>query len=106
MHDIYDPKTNTWTSGPPMPTVRSGLAGVAYKGLFLVLGGEFPGGTTNSENEAFDPATNSWRTLAPMPSGRHATAAAVTNGKVFLAAGSLKPGSGEVTNQLIVFTLP
>ena len=40
--DIYDPKTNTWTSGPPMPTPRSGLAGTVYKGLFMVLGGEVP----------------------------------------------------------------
>ena len=105
MMDIYDPKTNTWTEGPPMPTPRSGLAGTYYKGLFLVLGGELPPNTF-AENEAYDPKTKSWRTLAPMPAGRHATAAATTGGHVYLAAGSLKPGSGAVTDQLIVFTLP
>ena len=26
MHDIYDPATNSWTSGPPLPTARPGLA--------------------------------------------------------------------------------
>ena len=26
MHDIYDLVTDTWTSGPPLPTARSGLA--------------------------------------------------------------------------------
>jgi hypothetical protein len=41
-----------------------------------------------------------------MPAGRHGTAAAVTGGHVYLAAGSLKPGSGAVTDQLIVFTMP
>lgn len=105
MMDVYDPKTNTWSAGPPMPTPRSGLAGVYYKGLFLVLGGELAP-KTFAENEAFDPKTNNWRTLAPMPAGRHATSAATTGGHVYLAAGSLKPGSGEVTDQLIVFTLP
>jgi N-acetylneuraminic acid mutarotase len=106
MHDVYDPKANTWTSGPPLPTPRSGLAGTLYKGLFLVLGGELPPGHTFPENEAYDPKANAWRTLAPMPGGRHATAAATDGDHVYLAAGSLKPGSGAVTDQLIVFTLP
>ena len=106
MLDIYDPKANTWTSGPPMPTARSGLAGTVYKGVFMVLGGEMPPTGTNPENEAFDPKANAWRTLAPMPAGRHATAAAVLGDSVYLAAGSLRPGSGQVTDQTIVFTMP
>jgi N-acetylneuraminic acid mutarotase len=106
MHDIYDPATNSWTAGPPLPTPRSGLAGTYYKGLFMVLGGELPPATTFAENEGFDAKAGSWRTLAPMPGGRHATAAATDGERVYLAGGSLKPGAGEVTNQLIVFTLP
>src|SRR5262249_11136267 len=106
MHDVYDPNSNAWTSGPPLPTPRSGLAGTAYKGLFLVLGGELPPGHTFAENEAYDAKANAWRTLAPMPGGRHATAAATDGDRVHPAAGSLNPGSGAVTDQLIVFTLP
>jgi non-specific serine/threonine protein kinase len=106
MLDIYDPKSNTWTSGPAMPTPRSGLAGAVYKGVFMVLGGEMPPTGTNAENEAFDPKANAWRTLAPMPAGRHATAAAVLGDSVYLAGGSLRPGSGQVTDQTIVFTMP
>ena len=79
-----------------MPTVWSYSGNVVF----------FPGGTTNNENEAFDPGNNSWQKLAPMPAGRHATMAAVAGDKLYIAAGSLKPGAGEVTNQLIVFTLP
>jgi N-acetylneuraminic acid mutarotase len=105
MHDIYDPATNSWTVGPPLPTPRSGLAYTLYQGLILVLGGELAPNTF-AENEAYDPKTKSWKTLAPMPAGRHGTAAATTGGRVYIAAGSLKPGSGEVTDQLIVFTLP
>ena len=105
--DIYDPKTNTWTSGPPMPTSRSGLMGAYYKGLFMVLGGEVPQQQrTNAENEAYDPKTNAWRKLAPMPAGRHATQATVAGDNVFLAGGSLLPGGGQVTDQLIVCTMP
>ena len=90
---------------PPLPTPRSGLAGALYKDLILVLGGELPPNTF-AENEAYNLKTNSWQTLAPMPHGRHGTSAAVSGNSVYLAAGSLRPGSGGVTNELIVFTLP
>jgi hypothetical protein len=59
-----------------------------------------------ANNEAYDPVTMKWRTLAPMPHGRHGTGAAVIGKNLYVAAGSLKPGSGEPTNQLIVFTMP
>ena len=104
-HDIYDPKTNTWSSGPPLPTPRSGLAAALYKDLVLVLGGELPPNTF-AQNEAYDPTTKSWRALAPMPAGRHGTGAAVSGDSVYVAAGSLRPGSAGVTNELIVFTMP
>ena len=105
--DIYDPKTNTWTSGPPLPTARSGLMASYYKNLFMVLGGEVPQEQrTNAENEAYDPKTNAWRKLAPMPAGRHAAGTAVVGDAVYVVAGSLRPGSGQVTDQLIVFNLP
>ena len=89
-----------------MPTARSGLAGVVYKGVFMVLGGENPPIGTNPENEAYDPKTDKWVTLAPMPGGRHATGAATDGAHVYVAAGSLTPGGAGATNQLIVFTLP
>jgi hypothetical protein len=44
--------------------------------------------------------------LAPVRAGGHATAATTDGRHVYLAGGSLKPGSGQVTDQLIVFSLP
>jgi N-acetylneuraminic acid mutarotase len=104
-HDVYDPKTDSWSSGPSLPTARSGLAYANLQGLAVVLGGELPPNTF-AENEAYDAKTNAWRTLAPMPGGRHGTGAAVIGKNLYVAAGSLKPGSGGVTDQLIVFTAP
>ena len=77
----------------------------AYQDLIVVLGGELSPDTFPN-NEAYDPKSNAWRTLAPMPHGRHGTGAAVIGNSLYVAAGSLKPGSGEVTDQLIVFTMP
>jgi hypothetical protein len=73
--------------------------------MALVIGGELPPNTF-AQNEAYNPKTKSWQSLAPMPAGRHGTGAAASGGSVYVAAGSLKPGSGGVTNELIVFTLP
>ena len=70
-----------------------------------MLGGELPPDTF-PQNEAFDAKAGTWKTLAPMPAGRHGTSAAVAGRNLYIVAGSLKPGSGDVTNQTIVFTLP
>jgi N-acetylneuraminic acid mutarotase len=73
--------------------------------MIVVLGGELPPDTFPN-NEAFDPKSMQWRSLTVMPHGRHGTSAAVIGKNLYIAAGSLKPGSGEVTDQLIVFTMP
>jgi hypothetical protein len=41
-----------------------------------------------------------------MPLSGHGTGAAVIGKNLYVAAGWLKPGSAEVTNQLIMFTMP
>jgi hypothetical protein len=93
LHDIYDPATNTWTSGPPLPTARSGLAYAYYKGMAIVLGGEFPQEKrTFVENEGFDVKANTWRILAPMPQGRHAAGATSDGKNLYVGGGSFLPG--------------
>jgi RHS repeat-associated protein len=43
---IYDAPSDSWSSGPPMPTARYGPGGVALGGAFFVTGG-FTGQSTN-----------------------------------------------------------
>jgi N-acetylneuraminic acid mutarotase len=104
-HDVYDPAADTWSSAPPLKTPRSGLAGALYHGMILVLGGELAPNTF-VENEGYDLKTKSWVTLAPMPGGRHGFGGGVIGNNAYFAGGSLKPGSGGITDQLIMFTLP
>jgi N-acetylneuraminic acid mutarotase len=105
-HDVYDPETNSWTSAAPLPTPRSGVAAVLYKGMILVLGGELPPNHTFPENEAYDVAHDRWVTLAAMPAGRHGFGGAVIGSNAYFVGGSLRPGGGGITDQLIMFSLP
>ena len=105
-HDVYDPATNAWTEAGSLPTPRSGVAGILYKDMILVLGGELPPNHTFPENESYDVKSNSWLTLAPMPAGRHGFGGALIGANAYFVGGSLTPGGGGITDQLIMFTLP
>ena len=107
-------KAISTTSTIPRPTLvvgtaaadrAHGLAATIYKDMILVIGGELPPNTF-AQNEAYNPKTKSWHALAPMPAGRHGTGAATSGNNVYVAAGSLRPGSGGLTDELIVFTMP
>jgi N-acetylneuraminic acid mutarotase len=56
-NEKYDAKTNTWTSEPPMPTARHGLAAVYYTEdddkIYVIGGGPQPGLSVSSANEIF-----------------------------------------------------
>ena len=42
--EAYDPRTNTWTSLPPMAFPRHGLAGAIVNGRFLLVSGDAASG--------------------------------------------------------------
>lgn len=77
--DIYDPSTETWTEGAPMPTPRM-FVGLAFgkDGLLYALGGGaseqvFTGlrvSTVLNVLEIYDPAANRWMQGAPAPTPR------------------------------------
>lgn len=46
--DIYNPQTNTWRLGTPMPTARHGISPVVYGGEIWVAGGGLKSGYGNS----------------------------------------------------------
>jgi hypothetical protein len=72
--DIYDPVTDTWSSGPAMPTPREHLASCAIDGKLIVVGGWNEDVSTGA-TEAYDPDARTWQVLAPMPTPRGGLAA-------------------------------
>jgi N-acetylneuraminic acid mutarotase len=112
LHDVYDPKTDSWQSAAPLPTARSGGAVVYYHGLILYVGGECKGfksgggGEGFTENEAYDPKTDKWQTLAPLPAQRNGFGAGAVGKNAYFAGGSVGCGGSPTTDTLLVFSLP
>ncbi len=54
-NEKYDAMTNKWTSEPPMPTARHGLAAVYAEGnkIYVIGGGPQPGLSVSGANEIF-----------------------------------------------------
>ena len=58
---IYDPVSDSYTTGAPMPDIQGVVAGVLFNGEIYVVGGwDAPGA-----HYVYNPTTNTWRTIAP-----------------------------------------
>jgi N-acetylneuraminic acid mutarotase len=107
MHEVYDPATNSWTTAAPLKTPRSAVAAALYRGMIVVDGGEWPPEKrTFTENEGYDLQSKSWVTLAPMPLGAHGFGAGVIGPNLYFVGGATLPGGGDLTDRLLMFTLP
>lgn len=82
---IYEPATNSWRLGSPIPTPRDHLtAGVVNDVLYAIAGRNGP---NFDMVEAYDLSSNGWTTRAPMPSRRGGLGAAVLNGRIHTLGG-------------------
>jgi len=90
---IYNPATDSWTSGADMPTGRSELGVVeGPDGLIYAMGGY--NGSTLSVVEAYNPLTDSWITKAPMPTPKLEFGAALgPDGKIYIIGGGTSYGN-------------
>lgn len=96
--EIYDPKTDRWTFGPEMPTLRSGVVAVNLNEQAYVMGGGFrrPDGTFNflTVVEIFDPKTGAWAKGPDLLQRHDAPAATVFNDTIYLFGGHHPEATG------------
>jgi len=78
-----------WTSGAPMPTMRtSPVAVTGADGMIYVIGGYKEIGGLTGVVEVYDPAMNSWSTRASMPTPRYGAAAVLgSDNKIYVIGG-------------------
>lgn len=85
---IYDPATNNWTLGNPMPTQRGSPNANFVNGILYVIGGDSYE-HSHVVVEGYDPITNEWMTLSSMSTARHHAASAVVDGNIYVVGGRL-----------------
>lgn len=89
---IFNPCTNTWTSGSKPPIEMHHFEGFSYKGEIYAVGiqsGKYPREKSLSENYKYQPKTNLWVQTFDMPKGRvrSSTTAKVYEDKLYIACG-------------------
>jgi N-acetylneuraminic acid mutarotase len=93
VNEIYNTKTDKWTTGAPDPTARELGASAVVNGIFYVIGGSTSGSGALNLVEAYNPVTNSWTTKAPMPTARNSMPAAVDKNVIYVIGG-FNPDTG------------
>jgi len=96
--DIYDPKTDAWRIGPPLPKGHSHAEGGTFVSggrIFMVGGHTTPrGGRKQIDPDILALAPGSqWEVVAKLPMPLSSPAAAIIDGKLFVAGGSRDGGS-------------
>ena len=103
--EIYDPLTDEWTFGTPMPTGRRAMSVGTLNGRIQVIGGEKAAdGSSFDVNEEYNPYTDEWRSLPSVPTGRHGAAFGTIDDVIYVAGGGPTGGSA-FTDTVEAFTL-
>ncbi|MBI2170357.1 MAG: hypothetical protein HYU28_12790, partial [Actinobacteria bacterium] len=70
-----------------LPTPRTEVAGAAWQGAIVVLGGLNADGSPSVLAHVFDPDGNDWAPLPDLPVALHHTAVVVLEGRVWVIGG-------------------
>lgn len=89
--DCYDPASDTWRRGAPIPGSYTSLYPAVHDGKLYLLGGTAVEDTNPVAPvdwaQVYDPADDSWTDLAPLPAARGLMAAQTVAGKIYLVGG-------------------
>jgi len=100
--DVYNPETDTWTTGlTPMPTPRGSLV-AGRKGQIVYAMGGSDGASSLNVNEAYNIASDSWSTNTSLPTPRMKAGTHSHGGRVYVVGGAT-PVNGTSTAANAVF---
>jgi len=103
--DVYDIKTNTWsTLEKEMHIPRAGASVALLKGEIYIIGGESMfSPEAHNEIEIYNLKLNKWMPINYLEQGRHGTQAIVDRNNIYIAAGCGNRGGSPELNSLEVF---
>jgi hypothetical protein len=94
---IYDPATNSWSTGASMSVGRSEIGAVVWQDQLWVVGGQSAVGMgiqSLATVEAYDFDNDSWTTMASLPTGIIAPEPVVLNDTLYVIDNKLRYESG------------
>lgn len=96
--EIYNPSSNSWSTGVPLPQPLDSFGVAVSNGTIYVIAGESKGNVVNTVY-SFNPATStSWSTMSNLPLGRQSLGAvANSTGLIFAVGGMYGLASNPVT---------
>jgi len=86
--EVFDPATNSWSTGPLMPTPRMGHAAVAMGSNLMVVGGQRGGDVGVNSVDIYSPQSDEWTSGTAMQTARLGLGAAVVGGKLYAVGGA------------------
>jgi N-acetylneuraminic acid mutarotase len=101
--DIYDPQTDTWTTGStPMLTGRASLVAGHSGNQVFAIGGTTDGVSTLNVNEVYDIPSNTWSTnAATMTTARQEAGVNSHGGRIYVVGGSTASfGTSTAANEV------
>ena len=97
---VYDPESDVWTIGTPMPIARAHAGGAVVGDRLYVIGGFSGRGFASSRVFIYDASDDTWDQGPRMPTRRGGHAVVVLDGLVY-AIGGLNDQDGQVvTNEV------
>lgn len=87
---VYDPDSDVWSPGRPLPEARNNAGTTALLGKLYVVGGFNSQGSRRSSLFVFDPALDEWDSGLDMPSRRGGLVAAAVDGKLYAIGGRIR----------------
>ena len=87
-HEVYDPKTDRWTTRKALPGARDHVGCVAHNGVIHVVGGRFNTFEYNTTlHHVYLPARDTWELRAPMPTERSGHGFVAYRGRLWAMGG-------------------
>ncbi len=107
--DIYDPATDTWTSGPNLPKGHSHAEGATFVhdgNIYMVGGHTTPTGGTKSQDPDILRLTRAgpWQKVGALPGPLSSPAAAIIGNRLYVAGGA--SGGSTVQSGMWVSPVP
>src|SRR5215203_5077300 len=94
--------SSPWTTGAPIPTPRSEIAGAALNGKVYIIGGFDKTGQSTTTVEVYDPIADKRTTAATLPQPLDHTAAASYDGKLYVVGGGYL-SRDALSNKLFIY---